>query len=130
MINSHVMISVNIQNSLRWRIKIYVDTINCEQNLYIVSVIVPEERSNVKTSLRPCVQVLNPVIHMCTLSTFSTSSHFSIFLQPHTLASLLSWWIYIFLFPKISLFKSVIFTCLLRYVLPLFSLFHRSIHVN
>lgn len=61
MINSHVMISVNIQSSsLHWRIKIYVDIINCEQNLYIVSVIVLEERSNFETSLSPCVQVSQP----------------------------------------------------------------------
>ena len=52
------MVSINIQNSsLSWRIKIYADIINYEQNLNMVSVTVLEERNNVKTSLRLCVQV-------------------------------------------------------------------------
>ena len=77
------MISVNIQNSsLCWRIKIYVDIINCERNLYIVSVIVPEERRMSKLPWGPVFRFLNPVIHMCTLTTFSTSSHFSLYLPP------------------------------------------------
>ena len=55
------MVSINIQNSpLSWRIKIYVDIINYEQNLNMVSVTVLEERNSVKTSLRPCVQVSQP----------------------------------------------------------------------
>lgn len=77
-----------------------------------------------KLTSGPLFRFLSPVIDIYALPALSTSIQFTLcFLHPTPfLASLLSPWVYTFLFLKISLFKIVIFTCSLGGILPLFSL--------
>ena len=51
--------------------------------IYILSQLLSQRKEGMsKLPWGPVFRFLNPVIHMCTLTTFSTSSHFSLYLPP------------------------------------------------